>query len=90
MHQRTLNGEAAKALREALGLQASTFAIEVGMSASQLCNIEAGIKKASPEATQRIAARLQTALPKPPTARHRREVDVLTAITYPTALKETA
>lgn len=89
MQERTLNGEAAKALREALGIPASTFATEVGMSAGQLVNIEAGRKKASPDAARRIAARLQEALPAPPTARRRRLVDVWVAITYPTTLEET-
>jgi transcriptional regulator with XRE-family HTH domain len=90
MDERTLNGEAAKALREALGIPASTFATNVGMSPGQLVNIEAGRKKASPDASRRIAASLQAALPAPPTARRRRAVDVWLAITYPTALQETA
>ncbi len=87
MQQRTLNGEAAKALREALGIPVSTFATEVGMSSGQLVNIEAGRKNASPDAARRIAASLQAALPAPPTARRRREVDVWLAITYPTPLE---
>lgn len=89
MQERRINGEAVKALREALGIPASTFATEVGMSPSQLVNIEAGRKTASVEATERIVARLQAALPAPPTSRHRRLVDVRLAITYPTALEAT-
>lgn len=88
MQERKLNGHAAKALREALGLPASEFAITCGMSPGQLSNIEADRKGASPDAARRICDALEAAMPTP--AHHRSTpVDVWAAITYPTALEAT-
>lgn len=82
MQERKLNGPAVKALREALGLQASAFAIDCLMSPSQLSNIEAGRKPASREATRRIITALERAYPAP--SHHRSTpVDLELAVTYP-------
>ena len=47
MQERKLNGHAAKALREALGIPGGEFAVACGMSHGQLSNIEADRKPAS-------------------------------------------
>lgn len=77
-----------KALREALGLPASTFAIDCLMSPGQLSSIEAGNKPASVDATRRVVTALERAYPAP---RHHRSraVDLWAALTYPT-LEEVA
>lgn len=83
MPARTLNGSAVKALREALGLPASTFAIECLMSPGQLSSIETGRKPASADAARRIVTALERAYPAP--AHHRsKPVDLWLALTYPT------
>lgn len=85
MQERTLNGWAVKALREALGIEASKFATECLMSSGQLSSIETGRKPASEAATRQILAALErhyAALPRP---HHRsRPVDMWAALTYPT------
>lgn len=81
MQKRTLNGAAVKAIREALGLAGGTFAIQCGMSHSQLSNIEAGRKTATEAAARRISERLAAAFPVP--AHPRVRIDVWQAITYP-------
>lgn len=82
MTARTLNGPAVKALREALGLPASTFAIECLMSPGQLSNIEASRKGASEVATRRIVSALERHYPAP--SHHRTSpVDLWLALTYP-------
>jgi transcriptional regulator with XRE-family HTH domain len=88
MQERRLNGQAAKAIRVALGLPGSEFAIKCGMSAGQLSNIEGGVKPASHDAARRICAQLEAAWPDP--SHHRsKPVDLWVAITYPTALEAT-
>lgn len=88
MEERRLNGQAAKALREALKLPGSEFAIACGMSPGQLSNIEGGVKSASPDAARRICAALEAAWPAP-THHRSKPVDLWLAITYPTALEAT-
>lgn len=87
MQERRLNGHAAKALREALGIPGGEFAIACGMSHGQLSNIEADRKQASPDAAHRICAEIERRMPTPSHPRVR--VDVWLAITYPTALEAT-
>jgi transcriptional regulator with XRE-family HTH domain len=88
MPARTLNGPAVKALREALGIPASTFAIECLMSPGQLSSIENCRKPASENAARRIVTALERAYPAP--AHHRsKPVDLWLALTYPT-LQEAA
>lgn len=88
MQERKLNGQAAKALREALKLPGSEFAITCGMSPGQLSNIEGGVKPASHDAARRICAALEAAWPAP--SHHRsKPVDLWLAITYPIALEAT-
>lgn len=54
-----INGEAVKAIRLALGVNASTLATDAALSTSFLSNIEAGRKRrVSPELRRRIAHRL--------------------------------
>lgn len=83
MQARTLNGRAVKALREALNLRASTFAVDCLMSPGQLSSIETGRKPASEAAARRIVAALERAYPA---ASHHRStrVDLWLALTYPT------
>lgn len=83
MNERTLNGPAAKALREALGLPASTFAIACHMSPGQLSSIETGRKHASHDAAERIVAELARHYPKPSHPKTT-PVDLWLALTYPT------
>lgn len=56
--RRVANGEAIKALREALGWRTSRFAKAAGISSPYLSNIEGGVRHGSPEALTRIAATL--------------------------------
>lgn len=56
--RRVANGEAIKALREALGWRARRFADAAGLSQPYLCHIERGNRKGSPEALLRIAETL--------------------------------
>lgn len=89
MEPRTLNGRAAKALREALGLPASVFAIDCLMSPGQLSSIENDRKPASADAARRIVTALERAYPAP--AHHRSTaVDLWLALTYPTTKEEAA
>ncbi|GAB3776621.1 transcriptional regulator with XRE-family HTH domain [Nocardioides ginsengisegetis] len=90
MDERSLNGAAVKALREALRLPGGEFAIKCGMSHGQLSNIEADRKPASAEAARRICAALTAAFPAP--SHPRVQVDVWKAITNPSPieLEETA
>lgn len=82
MEERKLNGRAAKALREALGLTASTFATECLMSPGQLSSIESERKPASADATRRIVTALERHYPAP--SHHRTTpVDLWLALTYP-------
>lgn len=81
MEERTLNGWAVKALREALGIPAGEFATECLMSAGQLSNIETGRKQASADAARRIVTALERRMPV--AARHHRAVDLVEALTYP-------
>lgn len=54
-----INGQAVKAIRQALGVNASTLATDAVISTSFLSNIEAGRKvRVSPELRKRIADRL--------------------------------
>lgn len=88
MAARTLNGRAVKALREALGVPASTFAVDCLMSPGQLSSIETGRKPASADAMRRIVTGLERAYPAP--SHHRSTpVDLWLALTYPT-LEEVA
>lgn len=88
MQERRLNGQAVKALREALGLPGSEFAIKCDMSPGQLSNIEGGVKSASPDAARRICTKLEAAW-RPPAHHRSKPVDLWLAITYPTALEAT-
>lgn len=55
-----INGAAVRALREARGVNLSSFAIDTLISTGYLSNIEAGRKvMVSPEVRERIAKRLQ-------------------------------
>lgn len=93
MKERTLNGWAVKALREALGVPATSLASDCLMSPGQLSSIETCRKPASTDAARRIVSSLERAYP---TASHHRSrpVDLWLALTYPTIpatiLKETA
>lgn len=89
MPARTLNGPAVKALREALGVPASTLAIECLMSPGQLSSIETARKPASEIATRRIVSALERHYPA---ASHHRSkpVDLWLALTYPTVPKQEA
>lgn len=58
MSKRVALPKAIKAIREAKGLPGAQVAIDALMSHSHLCNIEAGVRKATPEAIDRIAAAL--------------------------------
>lgn len=83
MQERTLNGAAVKAIREALGIPASELAIECLMSPGQLSSIETGRKGASAEATRRIITALERKYP--PASHHRSTpIDLEAALTYPT------
>lgn len=88
MPARTLNGPAVKALREALGLPASTFAIDCLMSPGQLSSIENARKPASEAAARRIVSALERAYP-PPSHHRSTPVDLWLALTYP-ALEKVA
>lgn len=83
MNERTLNGPAVKALREALGVQATSLAIDCLMSPGQLSSIENGRKSASADAARRIVSSLERAYPAPSHHRSTR-VDLWMALTYPT------
>lgn len=89
MQERTLNGPAVKALREALRLPASEFAVECLMSPGQLSSIENCRKPASADATRRIVTALEKRYPAPLHPKATR-VDLTLALTYPTPLQETA
>lgn len=83
MDERTLNGPAVKALREALGVRATVMATECFMSPGQLSSIETGRKPASADAARRIVTALERAYPAP--SHHRsKPVDLWRALTYPT------
>lgn len=82
MQEQTLNGSAVKALREALGIPASTFAIDCLMSPGQLSSIENGRKTASATAARRVVAALERAYPAPSHPKSR-PVDLWKALTYP-------
>lgn len=89
MPARTLNGGAVKALREALGIPASTLAVECLMSPGQLSSIETGRKTASEAAARRIVSDLERRYPTP--SHHRsKPVDLWAALTYPTIKEEAA
>lgn len=89
MDARTLNGRAAKALREALGVPSGVMAIECLMSPGQLSSIENGRKPASEAAARRIVSALERRYPTP--SHHRTTpVDLWLALTYPTIAKEAA
>ena len=83
MQERTLNGAAVKAIREALGIPAAEFAIECLMSPGQLSSIETGRKTASTEAARRILTALERKYPR---ASHHRStpINLWAALTYPT------
>lgn len=55
---RKIHGPAVKAIRNALGIPAWSFANDCGISAAYLSNIEAGRKQPSEEIITAIAARL--------------------------------
>ncbi len=84
MQERTLNGWAVKALREALALPAGTFAVDCLMSPGQLSSIENGRKPASEDATRRIVTALERAYPTTAAAHHRATpVNLWLALTVP-------
>lgn len=85
----SLNGAAVKALREALGIKGSHFAIQCHMTHGQLSNIEAGRRQASADAARRIADELQREFRQRLTD-SRVEVDVWAAINYHPAAQEAA
>lgn len=90
MSERSLNGPAVKALREALAVPATGLATDCLMSPGQLSSIETGRKPASVAAARRIVAALERAYPAP-THHRSTPVDLWLALTYPVAtLKETA
>lgn len=53
--ERRFHGPAARAIREAIGVNGSTFATRVVVSHGYLTNIEKGVKQPSPEVARRIA-----------------------------------
>lgn len=58
-----INGAAVRAIRQALGINLSTLATDVGTSTGYLCNIEAGRKiRVGPEVRKQIATRLQCSI----------------------------
>lgn len=83
MQERTLNGPAVKALREALGVQAASLATDCLMSPGQLSSIETGRKSASADAARRIVSALERTYP-PPSHHRSTRVDLWLALTYPT------
>jgi transcriptional regulator with XRE-family HTH domain len=56
--QRRLNGAAVKAIREALGIRGSVFAVRVPVSHGYLVNLEKGVKQPSPAIARKIADEL--------------------------------
>lgn len=58
MSSRETNGQAVRALREALGIQHAKFAVNCLISPGYLTNIEKGRKQPSPEVSRRLADRL--------------------------------
>lgn len=89
MDERTLNGPAVKAIREALGIPATNLATDCLMSPGQLSSIETGRKPASANAARRIVAALERAYPAP-THHRSTPVDLWLALTYPTTTQEVA
>lgn len=55
---RKANGDAIRALREAIGVRPADFAGRVGISRPYLVNVEAGRKGATPAVLRRIADEL--------------------------------
>jgi len=53
--ERTTNGAAVRAIREAVGISGRDFAARVGISSGYLSQVEAGAKRASPVLARRIA-----------------------------------
>ena len=58
MSSRETNGQAVRALREALGIQHAKFAVDCLISPGYLTNIEKGRKQPSPEVVRRLSERL--------------------------------
>jgi transcriptional regulator with XRE-family HTH domain len=57
-HSRATNGEAIRAIRQALGHTQAWVARQAGINGAYLSNIEAGRKEPSPTVTAKIAAAL--------------------------------
>jgi len=53
--ERTVNGAAVRALREAIGISGRDFAARVSISSGYLSQVEAGAKRPSPVLARRIA-----------------------------------
>lgn len=60
--KRTVNGEAVKALREALGVSQKALAMRVGVSTSTLNHTENGNRPVSAEVLRRLADELRVPL----------------------------
>lgn len=58
MATRNVNGDAVKAIREALGHKGSQFATQCEISHAYLSNIESGRKQPSPAVAKRLADEL--------------------------------
>jgi len=72
---RRANGEAIRAIREALGIRQDAMAARVGITKSQLSKVEHGANGASPEVMRKLADELSV---------------TLDAITYPAPAAVTA
>lgn len=62
MRTRLVHGPAVRAIRKALGIPQQALALDVGVSAGYMANIEKGRKQPSDAVARKIADRLQLTL----------------------------
>jgi transcriptional regulator with XRE-family HTH domain len=61
-YRRSLNGEAVRAIRTALGIKLSTFAADIGITRQYARQLEAGDRQPSDTVQRKVAERLGVSL----------------------------